>query len=163
MQAPLRPHTWLASVAMVLLAAATSPAQAHAMATAFAAPAASASAQLEATLDERVNHLAAELRCLVCQNQTIAESTAPLALQLKAEVRAQLARGDSEQQVRDFMAQRYGDFVLYRPPVTRLTWLLWGGPLALLLLGGLLLVQRRAQPRAETDGPLEPDALEDGW
>lgn len=155
-EAPLRSRTWLVGMAIVLLTVATSPARAHAMATAFAAPAASGSGQLDATLDERVNHLAGELRCLVCQNQTIAESTAPLAVQLKAEVRAQLARGDSEQQVRDFMAQRYGDFVLYRPPVTQLTWLLWGGPLLLLLLGGLILIQQRARPRTDPKDSPEP-------
>ncbi|HIV73083.1 MAG TPA: cytochrome c-type biogenesis protein CcmH [Candidatus Aquabacterium excrementipullorum] len=96
----------------------------------------------EQMLDERANHLASELRCLVCQNQTIADSTAPLARQLKAEVRHQLARGATDQQVLDFMAERYGDFVLYRPPVTPLTWLLWTGPLLLLGLGALLIGRR---------------------
>ncbi|RRS06418.1 cytochrome c-type biogenesis protein CcmH [Aquabacterium soli] len=118
-----------------------------------------ASPSTDAQLDERVNRLAGELRCLVCQNQTIAESSVPLARQLKAEVRTQLAGGASEQQVRDFMARRYGDFILYRPPVTQLTWLLWGGPLLLLLLGGLLLSQQRA--RARTDTKDDAEALDD--
>ncbi|MFZ5526504.1 MAG: cytochrome c-type biogenesis protein [Pseudomonadota bacterium] len=119
----------------------------------------------DAHLEERVNSLASELRCLVCQNQTVAESTAPLARQLKAEVRTQLAGGATEQQVRDFMAQRYGDFVLYRPPVTQLTWLLWGGPLALLGLGALLIAQRRTRPGTEPKGAATDhnDAPDSNW
>lgn len=87
------------------------------------------------SLDERVQHLTAELRCLVCQNQTIADSQAALAMQLKREVRQQLSQGASDQQVRDFMVQRYGDFVLYRPPLTGVTRWLWWGPVGLLGLG----------------------------
>lgn len=101
------------------------------------------------TLDERVNQLASELRCLVCQNQTVADSHAPLAVQLKQEVRKQLAAGASADEVRDFMVQRYGDFVLYRPPVKAGTLALWLGP-AVILLGGLVglaLVLRQRRPR----------------
>lgn len=101
------------------------------------------------TLDERVNQLASELRCLVCQNQTVADSHAPLAVQLKQEVRKQLAAGASADEVRDFMVQRYGDFVLYRPPVKAGTFALWLGP-AVILLGGLVtlaLVLRQRRPR----------------
>lgn len=101
--------------------------------------AASSRAQTSSELDEDVNRLTSELRCLVCQNQTIADSQAELAVQLKKEVRQQLAHGASDEQVRDFMVQRYGDFVLYRPPVNRSTLLLWGGPALLLLLGGVLV------------------------
>lgn len=105
-------------------------------------------------LDERVNRLASELRCLVCQNQTIADSHAELAVQLKNEVRQQLARGDSDDQVRRFMVERYGDFVLYRPPVNHTTWLLWGGPALLLLLGvGLLLMHWRERRLGAQDAP----------
>ncbi len=108
----------------------------------------------EARLDERAQRLSAELRCLVCQNQTIADSQAELAMQLKREVRQQLARGASDQQVRDFMVQRYGDFVLYRPPVNRLTLLLWFGPMCLLILGLALFVwQWRERRRAQPDAP----------
>lgn len=89
----------------------------------------------EASLDERAQRLSAELRCMVCQNQTVADSQAELAMQLKREVRQQLARGASDQQVRDFMVQRYGDFVLYRPPLNDATVWLWGGPVLLLSLG----------------------------
>lgn len=103
------------------------------------------------TLDERVNQLASELRCLVCQNQTVADSHAPLAVQLKQEVRKQLAAGASADEVRDFMVQRYGDFVLYRPPVKAGTLALWLGP-AVILLGGLVglaLVLRQRRPMGD--------------
>ena len=133
-------HTWrrlLAALTLAMLGLALAPARA-----AEAQPSA-ADPQLEA----RVMALAAELRCLVCQNQTIADSHAALAVDLREELRRMLARGDSEAQVIEFMTARYGDFVLYRPPVTRSTWLLWFGPAALLLLalGGLALHLRRRQ------------------
>lgn len=103
------------------------------------------------TLDERVNQLASELRCLVCQNQTVADSHAPLAVQLKQEVRQQLAAGASADEVRDFMVQRYGDFVLYRPPVKAGTLALWLGPVVILSSGliALALVLRRRRLRAD--------------
>lgn len=96
-------------------------------------------------LDARTERLAGQLRCLVCQNQSIAESHAQLALDLRQQVRAQLAQGRSEQDVIAFMVQRYGDFVLYRPPLKSTTWLLWFGPFLLLACGlaALLLVLRR--------------------
>jgi len=90
-------------------------------------------------LDRKVTSLAEELRCLVCQNQTIAESNAPLAVDLRNQMREQLSKGASEQQVRDFMVARYGDFVLYRPPFKAATLALWLGPFALLLLGAWIL------------------------
>ncbi|MBL8313023.1 MAG: cytochrome c-type biogenesis protein CcmH [Rubrivivax sp.] len=103
-------------------------------------------------LEVRVNRLAAELRCLVCQNQSLADSHAPLAIDLKNQVREQLAAGRDERQVIDYMTQRYGDFVLYRPPLKPSTLLLWAGPALLLLLGaalfwrGLLSAQRVPTP-----------------
>jgi cytochrome c-type biogenesis protein CcmH len=116
------------------------------------AQAAAASSVPDVGLDEHVNRLTAELRCLVCQNQTIADSQAELAVQLKHEVRQQLAHGATDQQVRDFMVERYGDFVLYRPPVNKATWLLWGGPAALLLAGvGLLALHWRERRQAPED------------
>ena len=102
-------------------------------------------------LEARVNRLAAELRCLVCQNQSLADSNAALALQLKAQVREQLGSGRSEDQVIDYMTARYGDFVLYRPPLRASTALLWAGP-ALLVLGGigaLAVSLRRRASQAE--------------
>jgi cytochrome c-type biogenesis protein CcmH len=99
-------------------------------------------------LEKRVLQLAEELRCLVCQNQTIADSQAPLAVELKKQVREQLTRGRSNQDVIDFMVQRYGDFVLYRPPVKAATWLLWFGPFLLLALGLLALALKLRQKPA---------------
>ena len=95
-----------------------------------------------AALEARLQRLAEELRCLVCQNQTLADSQAPLAVELKDEVRSQLQRGATDQQVKDYLVQRYGDFVLYRPPLKASTSLLWGGP-GLMLAGGLALLGRR--------------------
>ena len=100
-------------------------------------------------LEKRVTGLAHELRCLVCQNQTIADSNAPLAVDLRNQIREQLAAGKSEQDVIGFMVARYGDFVLYRPPLKASTVLLWAGPFAFLLLGVFLLyrrVTRRSAP-----------------
>ena len=87
------------------------------------------------TLDARTMALAEELRCLVCQNQSLADSHAPLALDLRQQIRQQLAQGRSEQQVVEFMVQRYGDFVLYEPPLNGSTALLWFGPVLLLAIG----------------------------
>ena len=84
----------------------------------------------------RYELLIKDLRCLVCQNQSIADSNATLASDLRREVREMMIAGQSDQQIRDFMTARYGDFVLYRPPVSPRTWLLWAAPV-LLLLGGL--------------------------
>jgi cytochrome c-type biogenesis protein CcmH len=99
-------------------------------------------AQPGASLDERVNALSAELRCVVCQNQSLADSQAELAQDMKREVRSQLAAGRSEAQVVDFMVQRYGDFVRYRPALQPSTWLLWVGPLLGLLAGAVVLARR---------------------
>jgi cytochrome c-type biogenesis protein CcmH len=96
----------------------------------------------DANLEKRVTGLAHELRCLVCQNQTIADSNAPLAVDLRNQIREQLAAGKSEGDVIDFMVARYGDFVLYRPPLKASTLLLWGGPFLFLLIGVWLLIRR---------------------
>jgi len=95
----------------------------------------------DAPLDRRVTNLAHELRCLVCQNQTIAESNAPLAVDLRNQIRDQLAAGKSEKQVLDFMVERYGDFVLYRPPFKATTILLWAGPFIFLIAGFWFLLR----------------------
>ena len=104
-------------------------------------------------LEEQVQRIAQELRCLVCQNQTIADSNADLARDLRREVRRMLATGASEQQVREFMVARYGDFVLYRPPVKATTVALWIGPFVLLALAfwvarRILLARRSLQHRS---------------
>jgi cytochrome c-type biogenesis protein CcmH len=93
-------------------------------------------------LERRVTSLAHELRCLVCQNQTLADSNAPLAQDLRNQIREQLKAGKSERDVIDFMVARYGDFVLYRPPFNATTVALWTGPFVLLALGAWLLARR---------------------
>jgi cytochrome c-type biogenesis protein CcmH len=90
-------------------------------------------------LEARVQRVTAELRCLVCQNQTIADSHADLAVDLRRQVREMLQRGDSDRQILDYMTARYGDFVLYRPPLKATTWVLWFAP-GLLLVGGLVVL-----------------------
>jgi cytochrome c-type biogenesis protein CcmH len=90
-------------------------------------------------LEQRVLKLAEELRCLVCQNQTIADSHADLAVDLRNQIREKLKAGMSENDIKDYMVQRYGDFVLYRPPMKSSTALLWIGPFALLLVGAAVL------------------------
>ena len=94
----------------------------------------------------RETRIAAELRCLVCQNQTIADSSADLALDLRRQVREQIAAGKTDSEIIDYMTARYGDFVLYRPPLKATTVLLWFGP-ALLLLGGALFAWRLVRAR----------------
>ncbi|TAK99666.1 MAG: cytochrome c-type biogenesis protein CcmH [Aquabacterium sp.] len=124
-----------------------------------ASAAVAATAPGSAELDEHVNRVTSELRCLVCQNQTIADSQAELAVQLKNEVRQQLAAGATDDQVKDFMVQRYGDFVLYRPPVNQSTLLLWAGPLLLLTLGLTLFVwhwRERRQAQADASDSVVP-------
>ncbi|HEX6295721.1 MAG TPA: cytochrome c-type biogenesis protein [Burkholderiales bacterium] len=106
-------------------------------------------------LEKRVTGLAHELRCLVCQNQTIADSNAPLAVDLRNQIREQLAAGKSERDVMDFMVARYGDFVLYRPPLKASTVLLWAGPFVFLLLGIFLLYRRVTRSR-----PADPQLSE---
>jgi cytochrome c-type biogenesis protein CcmH len=112
-------------------------------------------------LQQRYEQLAHQLRCLVCQNETIADSNATLAVDLRREVRKMLMAGKSDVEIRAFLTERYGDFVLYLPPVTPRTWLLWAAP-ALLLLGGAtvaaLVVRRRvrtarADPAAVEEEP----------
>jgi cytochrome c-type biogenesis protein CcmH len=91
-------------------------------------------------VEERLKHLAVELRCLVCQNQTLADSNAPLAEDLRREVREMIVKNMSDQEIIDFLVSRYGDFVLYRPPLKTTTTLLWVGPFVLLVGGGIALV-----------------------
>ena len=111
-------------------------------------------------LEARMMAMAAELRCLVCQNQTIADSHADLAQDLRQQVREMLQKGQSDAQIIDYMTQRYGDFVLYRPPVKSTTALLWYGP-ALLMLGGLGVLAVVLRRRSKLpDDQFEPDQPE---
>ena len=108
-------------------------------------------------LEARMMVIAEELRCLVCQNETIAASHADLAVDLKNQIRIKLNEGQSQKQILDFMVDRYGDFVLYRPPLKTTTVLLWLGPFTLLAIAVLTLVlnvrrrKRSAQPAALSD------------
>ena len=102
-------------------------------------------------LEKHVMAISEELRCLVCQNQTIADSNAELAVDLRNQVREKLVQGMSDKDIIAFMVERYGDFVLYRPPVKTTTWLLWFGPF-LLLFGGVIFLGmklRRGRPNVE--------------
>ena len=122
----------------------------------FATAANEAAMATDPVAEKRLQALSEEFRCLVCQNQTIADSNAELAQDLRREVRAMIKDGKSDKEIVDFMVTRYGDFVLYRPPVKGITLLLWGGPLALLLFG-LFSLQRYLRQRArriEAEKPL---------
>jgi len=111
--------------------------------------------------EKRLQELSAELRCLVCQNQNIADSNAELAQDLRREIRSMIKDGKSNGDIIDFMVTRYGDFVLYRPPLKASTLLLWGGPLALLLIGILALrgYLRRRSLKLDDEKPLSTDDI----
>jgi cytochrome c-type biogenesis protein CcmH len=101
--------------------------------------------------ERRLVEISSELRCLVCQNETIAASNADLAQDLRAQIRGMIKAGKSDADIIDYMVARYGDFVLYRPPFKRITWLLWLGPPLFLLAGGIGLrrcLARRGRARA---------------
>lgn len=93
-----------------------------------------------AQMEEDYNTLVAELRCLVCQNQNLADSNAELAVDMRAKVYSMLNEGRSKTEIADFMVARYGDFVLYRPPVKSSTFMLWFGPFIFLLVGALIAI-----------------------
>lgn len=101
----------------------------------------------DAGLDARVHALAQQLRCMVCQNQTLADSNAPLAVDLRGQIRAQMVQGASDTAIKEYLVQRYGDFVLYDPPFKPATWALWLGPFAL-LAGIVFMLWRRKRSLA---------------
>jgi cytochrome c-type biogenesis protein CcmH len=103
-------------------------------------------------LEARARRISQELRCLVCQNQSIAESNAELAVDLRRQIREQIAAGRSDDEIVDFMVTRYGDFVLYRPPFKAATLLLWLGP-ALLVLAGFGTLARALRARRQVHAP----------
>lgn len=119
----------------------------------------------DAAIEARMLRITEELRCLVCQNETIAGSSASLAEDLREQVRVLLRKGESDERIISYMTDRYGDFVLYRPPLKGTTLLLWFGP-AVLLVGGLavlvLVLRQRTRMGAERFEPDELDAAEDG-
>ena len=109
-------------------------------------------------VEKRLIAISSELRCLVCQNESLAGSRADLALDLRREVRGLIARGESDESIKQFLVSRYGDFILYRPPWKATTVLLWLGPLLLLAAGLLLLypqLRRRAMVAAREPGDTE--------
>ena len=109
-------------------------------------------------VEKRLQAITAELRCLVCQNQTIADSNADLANDFRREIRKLIAEGKSDQEILDFMVARYGDFVRYRPPVKGTTILLWAGPGVLLAIGLFALIRYlRRRNDAITDTELTAD------
>jgi cytochrome c-type biogenesis protein CcmH len=135
------------------------------VAAAVAVPALAKEAAPEAAdpaIEARMTRITAELRCLVCQNQTIADSNAGLAVDLRRETREMLRQGKSDAEIVAYMTDRYGDFVLYRPPLRRTTALLWFGPAAMLAIGAavLILVLRR-RTRLAADA-FEPDLDDEG-
>jgi cytochrome c-type biogenesis protein CcmH len=110
-------------------------------------------------LEKRMIGLAENLRCLVCQNESLASSHAELAEDLRREVREQMAQGKSDQEIIDYLVARYGDFVLYKPPVKSYTVLLWFGPFALLLIAlGVLVYQLRKRRQTVQESVLTPEA-----
>ena len=145
---------WMPLCAALCLSLLTLGAQANEAAPASADP----------VLEARVMRIAVELRCLVCQNQTIADSNADLAVDLRRQVREMLQQGQSEQQILDFMTARYGDFVLYRPPVKSTTLLLWYGPATMAVLGIIILLvvlRRRSRMPPENFDPDAPEPEQD--
>jgi len=113
-------------------------------------------------LQARYENLTQQLRCPQCQNETIADSNAPLAVDLRRELRAQLASGKSDAEVLTFLTDRYGAFILFKPPFETRTWLLWLGP-GILLVGGLIIAARIILQRSKlADNEDESDELQDG-
>jgi cytochrome c-type biogenesis protein CcmH len=135
---------------LLLIAAGVLAASASALAREAAPEAA------DPALEARMVHITSELRCLVCQNQTIADSNAALAVDLRQETREMLKQGKSDAEIVDYMTARYGDFVLYRPPLRATTVLLWFGPALLLAAGAAVLVivvRRRSRMAADAFDP----------
>jgi len=105
----------------------------------------------------RYQHLLSRLRCLVCQDESLASSRAPLAADLRFKIQHKIGKGQSDAQIRQYLVNRYGDFVLYKPPFQPLTWALWIGPFVLLLLGVLLVLLQVRRSRKAPPWPSELD------
>ena len=104
------------------------------------------------SLDARLHLFSSELRCLVCQNEALADSNAPLAVDLKREIRNHMEAGHSDEQIRSFLVDRYGDFVSYKPPLDARTVLLWAAPWLMILGGGFALRRHLKQEQVEESG-----------
>ena len=122
-------------------------------------PAQPAAGSGDAVLDARVKAIADELRCLVCQNQTIADSHAELAIDLRNQVIAQVKAGKSDDEIRQYMVDRYGEFVLFRPRLNAKNLLLWGGPFVLLLAGVVWVSRMIRRGRTAPEEEVDPEAL----
>jgi cytochrome c-type biogenesis protein CcmH len=109
--------------------------------------------------EARAQSLEREIRCVQCENEPIAQSTADIAADMRRLVRERVAAGDSDDEIRAYFRQRYGDFVLFRPPWDARTWALWGAPLLLLGLGFVSIFAMRRRP-SENDAPLTPEESE---
>ncbi len=116
---------------------------------------------LDAAQDARFRALLPDLRCLVCQNESLADSTAPLAQDLKYEVRSLIAAGKSDVEIKKYLTDRYGDFVLFKPPLDSRTWLLWLGPFVLAALCVIVLIVyvRRARAKVKPAATIDAAAL----
>jgi len=160
----MRRRAWTVVGGIVLACLALAPAAAQAQPAPASTPPAVASpapvVPADAAFDARLKRLEEELRCLVCQNQSLADSSAPLAEDLRREVRGLATQGKSDDEIKQFLVARYGDFVLYRPPVKSTTWLLWFGPFVLLAAGGVVwwLIARRRSRRDGIDEAAPPGA-----
>ena len=112
----------------------------------------------DAQLEQRMRNLTQQLRCMVCRNETLADSQADLAADMRQQIREQMKAGRSDQEIIGFLTQRYGDFILYKPPVKMTTYLLWFGPFVL-LLGGTAMLYRYVKRRSELirEKPLTAD------
>ncbi len=114
--------------------------------------------QADPVLEKRVMGLAYELRCLVCQNQSLGDSHSEFAIDMRSEIREQMRQGKDDEQVTEFMVQRYGDFIRFRPPVKSTTFLLWFGPLILLALGGgVLFISLKRRKRTVKTMPMSDE------
>jgi cytochrome c-type biogenesis protein CcmH len=113
------------------------------------------------TLEQRARDVSKALRCVVCQNETIDESSAELARDMRVLVRERIAGGDSNEQVLSYMVQRYGDFVLLKPRFTAENLVLWLGPFALLVVGGFVVARRLRRPQQTTASALSDDEIQE--
>lgn len=137
------------------------------LASAAEPPAGQPNVYRDAAEETRFHALTSTLRCVMCQNESLADSQAQIAHDLRREILELMRQGKSDAQIRDFLVARYGEFVLYKPRIEPATWLLWFGPLALFFVGGatvLVIVRRRAmRMRAQSPAPEAPIESSEDW
>jgi cytochrome c-type biogenesis protein CcmH len=152
----------LARLGLAVLLGAVLAAQAAGPAPAAPPPATPAQAQplfADVEIEARLTRLSRELRCVVCQNEALVDSPAELAGAMRQEIRELMKAGKTDQEVIDFLTARYGDFVLFRPPLKPLTYLLWAGPFVFLALGGLVWIVALRARRTLKAAPVNPAQL----